>query len=109
MSSDAELMLIFGVLHLVAVGLGVTLFVMFLRSDPNRSKPPDEEDPGGGGNDRISRNPKNSPSGGIPLPDADPASMRLRTHERLADPSRRRPARRRVVEPGPVRRRVPQR
>ena len=101
-------MLIFGVLHLVAVGLGVGLFVMFLRSDPNRSRPPDEDDPGGGGNDRISGKPKNSPSGGIPLPDADPGSRRLRTHERLADPSRR-PARRRVVEPGPVRRRVPQR
>jgi hypothetical protein len=107
MSSDAELMLIFGFLHLVAVGLGISLFVMFLRSDSG-SKPPDEEEPGGGGNDRISKNPKNSPSGGIPLPDADPSSVRLRTHERLAD-AHRRPVRRRVIEREPGRRRVPHR
>src|SRR3954463_12083670 len=84
MSPDAELMLIFGTLHLIAVALGVGLFVLFLRSESQHgSKPPDEDD-GGGGNDRIPGRPKTSPSGGIPLPDAVPPKVRLRSHERLA-------------------------
>ena len=101
-------MLIFGTLHLVALALGAVLFVMFLRSDSNDGREPPEEDEGGGGggSDRISDTPKTSPSGGIPLPDAEPAPVRLRGHERLADLLPR-PERRRVAEPGdPGRRRV---
>jgi hypothetical protein len=106
MSPDQELMVIFGALHLVALTLGLGLFVMFLRSDRSGFKPPDDDDGGGGGNDRISDKPKTSPSGGIPLPDAEPSSQRLRTHERLADTARRY-RRRRVSEPAqPSRRRV---
>jgi hypothetical protein len=105
MSPDAELMVIFGTLHLIAVALGVGMFVMFLRSESSHgSKPPDEED-GGGGNDRVPSRPKTSPSGGIPLPDAVQSAIRLRSHGRLADlrPGReRRPAR----EPAPTRRPV---
>jgi hypothetical protein len=106
MSPDDELMLIFGVLHLVALVLGLILFVMFLRSEAGSGfKPPEDEDGGGGGNDRISDKPKTSPGGGIPLPDADPSSTRLRTHDRLADAYRR--PRRQVPEPArPSRRRV---
>jgi hypothetical protein len=106
-SPDEELMLIFGVLHLVALSLGVVLFVMFVRSDRgSRSGPDDEDSGGGGGNDRISGRPKSSPPGGIPLPDAEPAPVRLRGPERLRD-LRGRPGRRRVVEPAaPTRRRV---
>jgi hypothetical protein len=105
---DEELMLIFGTLHLVALALGVGLFVLFLRSDRPKRNPPDDDEPGGGGgNDRLPiRPPKTSPSGGIPLPDAEPARVRLRTHETLRDAIRR-PERRRVVEPAePSRRRV---
>ena len=99
-------MVIFGALHLVALALGLALFVMFLRSDRSGSKPPEDDDGGGGGNDRISDKPKTSPGGGIPLPDADPPSQRLRSHERLAD-TQRRYRRRRVSEPArPSRRRV---
>ena len=101
-------MLIFGVLHLVALVLGVVLFVMFVRADRNsRSGPHDDDDSGGGGgNDRIGGKPKDSPPGGIPLPDASPAPFRLRGTERLRD-LRGRPGRRRVVEPArPSRRRV---
>ena len=102
-------MLIFGILHLVALGLGAILFVMFLRSDSNDGgTPPEEDEGGGGGNDRLGdRPPKSSPSGGIPLPDAEPAPVRMREPGRLADLLPR-PERRRVVEPGPVpgRRRV---
>ena len=110
MSPDEELMLIFGALHLVALALGVLLFVLFLRSDTfeGRNGPEEDEGGGGGGSDRISDRPKVSPSGGIPLPDAEPAPVRLRGHERLAD-LRPRPERRRVSEPAPDRRRVPQR
>jgi hypothetical protein len=107
MSPDEELMVIFGALHLVALALGVVLFVMFLRSESGSgNRPPEEDDGGGGGNDRISDRPKNSPSGGIPLPDAEPAPFRLRSHDRPRS-ARVRPARRHVVEPArPSRRRV---
>ena len=100
-------MVIFGALHLVALVLGVILFVMFLRSEAgSRFTPPDDEDGGGGGNDRVTDKPKNSPSGGIPLPDAVQSSTRLRAHERLRDAYRHR-ERRRVSEPArPSRRRV---
>ena len=105
MSPDAELMVIFGTLHLIAVALGVGLFVMFLRSESSQGGRPPDEDDGGGGNDRVPGRPKTSPTGGIPLPDAVQPKVRLRSHERLADlePGReRRPAR----EPAPERRPV---
>ena len=106
MTPDEELMVIFGALHLVALVLGLILFVMFLRSEAGPGfKPPDDDD-GGGGNDRVTDKPKNSPSGGIPLPDAIQSSIRLRAHERLRDAYRQR-ERRRVAEPArPSRRRV---
>jgi hypothetical protein len=108
MTPDEELMLIFGALHLVALALGIVLFVMFLRSEAGSDyRPPDDDDTGGGGgNDRISDRPKPSPPGGLPLPDAEPARVRLRSHDKLRD-ARRRPERRRVAEPHePARRRV---
>ena len=105
MSPDAELMLIFGVLHLFAVALGALLFVMFLRSEATRQwRPPEDDDGGGGGgNDRVTDKPKGSPPGGIPLPDAVPPRLRLRSHERLRD-GRPRPVRRPAREPAPQRR-----
>ena len=109
MSPDAELLVIFGVLHLVALLLGGALFLMFLRSD-NASNwtPDDEDDSGGGGNDRISDKPKTSPSGGIPLPFAVQSDKRLRSgHDKLADPGRRLVRTRKTLEPArPTRRRI---
>src|SRR5918992_1841247 len=107
MSPDEELVVIFGALHLVALALGVLMLVLFLRSDTadGRQEPEDDEG-GGGGSDRIQRGPKTSPSGGIPLPDADPAPVRLRGPGRLADLLPRW-ERRRVAEPDRTRRRVP--
>ncbi len=108
MSPDEELMLIFGALHLIALVLGVVLFVMFLRSETDYgSQPPEDDDPGppGGGNDRVSDKPKIPPSGGIPLPDAEPAAVRLRGHERLRDAGSR-TVRRPAHAPAPSRRRV---
>jgi hypothetical protein len=108
MSPDAELLVVFGVLHFVALALGGVLFVMFLRSDGASSWPQDDEDDsGGGGNDRVSDKPKTSPSGGIPLPFAVQSDTRLRTAEdKLADPRRRR-VRVRESDPVRVRPRVP--
>jgi hypothetical protein len=108
-SPDTELVFIFGTLHLIAVALGAGLFVMFLRSETTQPwQPPDEDDGGGGGgNDRLPARPKTSPSGGLPLPDAVPASVRLRGPGRLSDlrPQReRRPAREPVPQRRPVRR-----
>jgi hypothetical protein len=101
MTPDEELMVIFGALHLVALALGIVLFVMFLRSESGYGRrPPEDDDGGGGGNDRLGDGPKTSPSGGIPLPDADAAPYRLRGHERLAD---LRPRRERRSVPEPVR------
>ena len=96
MTPDEELMVIFGALHVIALALGVVLFMMFLRSDSTSSwKPPeDDEGGGGGGNDRLpSSRPKPKPTGGVPLPDADPARARLRGHDKLRD-ARPRPLRR---------------
>ena len=100
---DEELMLIFGALHLVALALGGVMLrhVPALGHARTAGRTGDEEDGGGGGSDRITDRPKTSPPGGIPLPDAEPAPVRLRGHERLAD-LRPRPERRRVVEPGPA-------
>jgi len=109
MSPDAELLVIFGVLHLVALVLGGALFLMFLRSDGASSWPPDDEDDfGGGGNDRVTDKPKTSPSGGVPLPFAVQSDKRLRSaHDKLADPGRHRVRTRRTIEPArPSRRRV---
>jgi hypothetical protein len=107
MSPDEELVVIFGALHLVALLLGIVLFVMFVRSGPESDGNPPEDEGGGGGNDRLpDRPPTTSPRGGLPLPDAEPPPVRLRGHERLAD-LRPRPERRHVTEPTrPVRRRV---
>ena len=96
MTPDEELMVIFGALHVIALALGVVLFMMFLRSDTTSSwKPPeDDEGGGGGGNDRLPSKPKPRPNGGVPLPDAEPARTRLRDHTKLRDthplPQRRR-------------------
>jgi hypothetical protein len=107
MTPDEELMVIFGALHLVALVLGVVLFVMFLRSEAGSGRrPPEDDDGGGGGNDRLGKGPKTPPGGGIPLPDAVQSAVRLRGRARLADQRPRR-ERRRVVEPArPGRRRV---
>src|SRR3954453_16678448 len=107
MSPDAELLVIFGVLHLVALVLGGALFLMFLRSDGASTWTGDDEDaPGGGGNDPISAKPKTSPSGGIPLPFAIQSDKRLRSaHDKLADPGRRRVRTRKTIEPAPPARR----
>jgi hypothetical protein len=110
MGPDDGLIVIFASLHLVALVLGGLLFAMFLRSDgrPGSRDGEDEDEGGGGGNDRISDRPKTSPGGGIPLPDAEPAPIRLRGPGRLSDLRPRR-VRREPAHPRPVRPRIPAR
>jgi hypothetical protein len=66
------------------------------------------EDGGGGGGKRRPQPRPSRPSGGLPLPDAEPARVRLRDHVRLTEklPRRvRRPAREPEPERVPVRQR----
>jgi len=103
MGADAELVLIFGALHLVAAVLGGVLLLLFLRSEETADWRPssDEDDSGGGGNDRVPGVPKRTPpGGGVPLPDAEQSRLRLRGPGRLADA---RPRRGRRVTPEPER------
>ena len=89
----------FGGLHLVALGFACVLFWMFLHSETVKPwEPPSEDEDGGGGggggNDRLPDEPKRPDPGGVPLPDARQAPVRLREPGRLADayefPQRRR-------------------
>ena len=99
--ADQELVLIFGALHLMALGFGGLLLMMFFRSEalPAWRPPEDEDDGGGGGDDDPAPDAPHSP-GGLPLGRTQPSSVRLREPGRLAD-----------AHPFPVRRpeHVPQR
>jgi hypothetical protein len=111
MGEDTLVLVVFGSLHLLGLGFGVILLLPLLRDEQMTpwAPPQEDEEGGGGGNDRISPQPPGGPSsGGLPLPDAIPARVRLRPGERLADrvPLReRRPAH----PPTPAPQRTPQR
>jgi hypothetical protein len=98
MSGDAQLMLMIAAMHLLGLVCAAVLIIPALRDNPEF--PPPRSDPGsddgwGRGPDRPPTRPE-TPKGGIPLPDAVQARVRLRDHGRLADrlPKReRRPAR----------------
>jgi hypothetical protein len=111
MAADAELLVIFGMLHLIGILLAAALFMMLLRVDSAAPPPPpaDGED-GGGGEGRGPQPPAPPPRGGlgIPLAHSLPARARLREPARLADllPG---PARRPVRHPEPRRAPAPRR
>jgi hypothetical protein len=97
MSGEAQLMLMIAGVHLIGLGCVAVLLIPALREGP---QPPQSPEPGG--EDGWGRGPgptpldPTSPRGGLPLPDAVPAGVRLRDHRRLRDlrPAReRRPAR----------------
>jgi hypothetical protein len=98
MSGDAQLMLMIAGMHFLGLVCAAVLIIPALRDEPGF--PPRRSDPGsddgwGRGPDRPPA-PPTPPRGGIPLPDAEPASVRLRDHRKLSDrlPKReRRPAR----------------
>jgi hypothetical protein len=108
MSGDAQLMLMIAGMHLLGLVCAAVLIIPALREDPEF--PPRHSDPGsdGGGGSGPGRPPlrPDRPRGGIPLPDAEQARVRLRDHrklsERLPRPERR-PAREPVRTPVRIR------
>jgi hypothetical protein len=99
--TDLQLMLFLVGVHIfgfVAVGL---LMLPVLRDDPSEG---DEDggssDDGWGNRPNVRPDPSRWPGGGIPLPDAEQSSVRLREPGRLADKLGH-PERRPVREPAP--------
>jgi len=88
MGDETLLVALLGGLHLLGFGFAAVLLLPLMRDE--RVVPlnhgGEEEDDGGGGNDRVNPAPPRGPRpGGIPLPDAVPARVRLREPVRLAD------------------------
>ena len=102
MSADAQLMLVIVGLHILGLACAALLIIPALRDTPGRpSRPSDSDDGWGRGPRRPPFSPR-PPDGGVPLPEAEQARVRLRDHGRLADsaPKReRRPAREPDREP----------
>ena len=103
MSGDVELMLMVAGMHLLGLVCAAALILPALRNEPGM--PPrgerDSDDGWGHGPPRPP-SPSERPTGGLPLPDAEPAGVRLRDHRRLGEllPRReRRPAREPIREP----------
>jgi hypothetical protein len=99
-----QLILLLIGMHLLALAGAGVLIVHAARTAPTAGW----RAPGGGSDDGPGNSrpgpmaPPNVPGGGLPLPDAAPARVRLRDHRRLADltpPRERRPAREPVREP----------
>jgi hypothetical protein len=98
MSADAQLLLMIAGMHLLGLVCAAVLIIPALRDSQDFPPRPDPGSDGGWGRgpDRPPA-PKDPPrGGGIPLPDAEQARIRLRDHRKLGDllPGRdRRPAR----------------
>lgn len=93
---------VLGVLYLVLVLAVVFLPMLLGRPSPPPGQSDSDSDDGGGGGPGQPPAPSNTPGGGIPLDDAEPARSRLRGHDRLSDviPARaRRPSREPVRRP----------
>jgi hypothetical protein len=91
-------------MHLLALACAGVLIVHAAKAPPTVAwKAPESGSDDGPGHDRRGpRTPPSVPGGGLPLPDAQPARVRLRDHRRLADvtpPRERRPAREPVRRP----------
>jgi hypothetical protein len=107
MSGDMELVLMIAGMHLLGLVCAAALLLPALRGGPELPPRSDRDsDDGWGHGPPKPPTPSEGPSGGLPLPDAVPARVRLRDHRRLSEllPGReRRPAR----EPAPSPRREP--
>jgi hypothetical protein len=98
MSPDAQLMLMIAGMHLLGLVCAAVLILPALRDSPELPPRPDPGSDGGWGRgpDLPPKPAPDSPRGGIPLPDAEQARIRLREHRTFSDqlPKRqRRPAR----------------
>ena len=103
MSGDVELMLMIAGMHFLGLVCAAALLLPALRDGPDVPPRPERgSDDGWGHGPPNGPTPFEPPSGGLPLPDAMPARVRLRDHRRLAEllPGReRRPAREPSREP----------
>jgi hypothetical protein len=103
MSGDLELMLMIAGMHLLGLLCAAALIIPALRGGPDL--PPgrgQDSDDGWGHRPPPKPGPTDPPWGGLPLPDAEPARVRLRDHRTLREllPRReRRPAREPSREP----------
>ncbi len=109
MGDETLLVALLGGLHLLGFGFAAVMLLPLLRDERivPVARGEEQDDEGGGGNDRILPTPRPGPrGGGIPLPDAVPARVRLREPGRLADllPA---PPRRREHAPAPTPARTP--
>jgi len=110
MGSSTQLVLLAALIHLAGLLLAMVLILPILREGDARFGPPEDGDDGGGGNDRRGPQPPAGPSGGgIPLPDARPARVRLREPARLGALRPPRPRRGPAREPARDPRRAPAR
>lgn len=96
MSGDVQLLLLIAGVHIFGFAAVGVLMIPALRDGWNTPPGGSDSDDGGGRGPKVPPIAPVSPSGGgLPLPDAVPARVRLRDHDRLADllPGReRRPA-----------------
>ena len=103
MSGDAQLVLMIAGMHLLGLLCAAALIMPALRDRPEAPPGSDGGSDGGGGHGPSHPlAPTTGPGGGLPLPDAAQARVRLRDHQRFADhlPHReRRPAREPDHEP----------
>jgi hypothetical protein len=69
--------------------------LVFRGHGPESDTDKDDDSGGGGGGPQRPPSPRNVPHGGLPLPDARQARVRIRGHDRpaLMQPRQRRPAR----------------
>src|SRR5947209_18373119 len=97
MSGDVQLMLMIAGVHALGLACVAVLMLPALREPPDsQSGSGSDSDEGWGRGPRQPPKPPTPPRGGIPLPDAVPARVRLRDHRRLPDlvpPPPRRPVR----------------
>jgi hypothetical protein len=97
MTGDVQLLLWIAGVHLLGLGCVAVLLIPALKDSPSPNRRPEgESDDGWGRGPKPAPKPPEPPRGGIPLPDAAPARVRLREPGRLSErlPSReRRPAR----------------
>ncbi|HEX4011916.1 MAG TPA: hypothetical protein VHX62_17975 [Solirubrobacteraceae bacterium] len=95
--SGAALMLWIAGVHLLGLGCVALLMFPALKDNPvGPDRRPEDGEDGWGRGPKLPPTPPAPPRGGIPLPDATPARVRLREHGRLSEqlPRReRRPAR----------------
>jgi hypothetical protein len=111
-SGEGQLLLWIAGVHLIGLAFIAALLIPALRDRPDRPGEGSDSgsDDGWGNRPRRPLTPPGVPGGGLPLPDAVPARVRLRDHRRMRDllppPGRRTtrgPIRRPIHSPHPGR------